>query len=322
MKFPQTLRFCLGMLAAAGLSGPGLAQAAFPERAVTIVVPYPAGGGTDTVARKLAQTLSGYWKVPVVVENSPGAEGLIGTERVLRMPADGYTLLFQISQMMLWKKTMPNSKVDALNDFRYVSKIQTSPLAFGVSPKLPVKSIKEYVQWCQSQQEGCAWGSGSAYAQLMGRQLMDVAGVSDAVNVPYKGTAPMMTDVAGGHISMAVPAVTSSLAQIKGGLFHLLAVGSDKRSGQVPDVPTLVESGYDVHGETWYGLLVSKDTPQDAFDGIVSGIRHASQDRELIERIKGDGGEPVFSTPEAFAQEVRDESRRLDTLLDKYWTTQ
>ncbi|HYG43294.1 MAG TPA: tripartite tricarboxylate transporter substrate binding protein, partial [Bordetella sp.] len=193
MKFPHTLRLCLGVLAAAGLAGPGLAHAAFPERAVTIVVPYPAGGGTDTVARKLAQTLSGHWKVPVVVENVPGAEGLIGSERVLRMPADGYTLLFQISQMMLWKKTVPNSKVDALNDFRYVSKIQTSPLAFGVSPKLPVTSIKEYVQWCRSQ-GGCAWGSGSAYAQLMGRQLMDVAGVPDAINVPYKGTAPMMTD--------------------------------------------------------------------------------------------------------------------------------
>ncbi|HYG45484.1 MAG TPA: tripartite tricarboxylate transporter substrate-binding protein, partial [Bordetella sp.] len=100
------------------------------------------------------------------------------------------------------------------------------------------------------------------------------------------------------------------------------AVGSDQRSGQVPDVPTLLESGYDVHGETWYGLLVSKNTPQDAFDGIVAGIRHASQDRELVERIKSDGGEPVFSTPEAFTQEVRDESRRLDTLLDKYWTAQ
>lgn len=322
MKFSRKLAIVPLLLGGAALFGSGNAHAGFPERPVTIVVPYPAGGGTDTIARKLARVLADEWKVSVIVENAPGAEGLIGTERVLRSPADGYTLLFQISQMMLWKKTMPNSKVDALRDFRYVSKIQTSPLAFGISPKLPVKSFKEYVQWCESNKGQCDWGSGSAYAQLIGRQLMDVAGIADAVNVPYKGTAPMMNDVAGGHIAMAVPAVTSSLAQIKGGLFHLLAVGSDQRSSQVPDTPTLRESGYDVHGETWYGLLVDKNTPQDAFDAIVAGVRAASKDQALVDQIKRDGGEPVFSTPQEFTREIEEESRRLDKLLDKYWIEQ
>lgn len=321
MEFPRILA-AAQCLAATALLVSGAAHAAFPERSVTVIVPYPAGGGTDTVARKLARVLAEQWKVPVVVENAAGAHGMIGSERVLRAPADGHTLLFQISQMMLWKKIMPDGKVDALRDFRYVSKIQTSPLAFGVSPKLPVKSFQEYVQWCKDGKGRCDWGSGSAYAQLIGSQLMDVAGIPDAVSIPYKGTAPMMTDVAGGHIAMAVPAVTSSLGQIKGGLFRLLAVGSEQRSSQVPDAPSLSELGYDVRGETWYGLLVHRDTPQAAFDVIVAGVRQASQDKDLVAQIRGEGGEPVFSDTETFTREVMEESRRLDALLDKYWVAQ
>ncbi|KMM24610.1 hypothetical protein L540_04905 [Bordetella pseudohinzii] len=296
------------------------ASAAYPDKPVTIIVPYPAGGGTDTVARKLARNFSQRWKTPVIVENVPGAEGLLGSERVLRAPADGYTLLFQISQMMLWKKTMPRARVNAVEDFRYISKIQTSPLAFGVSPKLGVKTLADYVALCKAGRADCSWGSGSAYAQLIGKQLMDVAGIPNAINIPYKGTAPMMTDVAGGHIAMAVPAVTSSLGQIQGGLFQLLAVGSDRRSSQVPDTPTLAEAGYDVHGETWYGLLVAKQTPQPVVDELSAAVRVASQDADLLAQIRHDGGEPVFSTPEDFARDVTQESQRLESLLEKYWT--
>jgi tripartite-type tricarboxylate transporter receptor subunit TctC len=308
------------LVAVALMSSGASAQAAdFPAHTVSIVVPYPAGGGTDILARKMAKILSEHWRVPVVVENVAGAEGLIGTERVLRAPADGYTMLFQISQMMLWKKTLPASRVDVLKDFRYVSKIQTSPLAFGVSPKIPVKTFGEFVQWCKANANGCAWGSGSTYAQLIGRQLMDIVGLRASPNIPYKGTAPMMTDVAGGHIAMAVPAVTSSLPQIKGGLFHLLAVGSDKRSTLAPEVPTLRESGYAVHGETWYGMLVAKGTPQQAFDKIVEGIQFASRDASLVAQIRNDGGDPIFSSPAAFEEDVKRESQQLDVLLDKYW---
>jgi len=302
------------------LLAPQSVAASFPNRPVTVMVPYPAGGGTDTLARKLAKSLSDYWKVPVVVENAGGAEGQIGTQKVLNAPADGYTLLFQLSQMLLWKKTVPNNKINALEDFRYVSKIQTSPLAFGVSAKNPAKSLDEFVQWCKSEEtRNCSWGSGSAYAQLIGKQLMDVAGLKSAVNIPYRGTAPMMTDVLGQHIAMAVPAVTSSLAQVQGGTFRILAVGSDKRSAQVPDVPTLAELGYPVHGETWYGLLVSKNTPQPVFDSIVQGIQAVSKDEALLTQIRQEGGEPIFSSPEVFQQQVEKESEILDVLLDKYW---
>jgi tripartite-type tricarboxylate transporter receptor subunit TctC len=316
-----SLLFTLGTLVLSAMV-PAAALAAYPDKPVTIIVPYPAGGGTDTVARKLARTFSLRWKTSVIVENVPGAEGLVGSERVLRAPADGYTLLFQISQMMLWKKTMPQARVNAVDDFRYVSKIQTSPLAFGVSPKLGVKTLADYVTLCKSGRAECSWGSGSAYAQLIGKQLMDVAGIPNAINIPYKGTAPMMTDVAGGHITMAVPAVTSSLGQIQGGLFQLLAVGSDRRSSQVPNAPTLAESGYKIHGETWYGLLVAKKTPQAVVDELAAAVSDAAKDTDLVAQIRHDGGEPVFSNTEDFTRDVIQESKQLESLLDKYWTAQ
>lgn len=296
------------------------AVASFPDRPVTVMVPYPAGGGTDALARKLARSLADYWKVPVVVENAGGAEGQIGTQRVLNAPADGYTLLFQISQMLLWNKTVPNNKIDAVKDFRYVSKIQTSPLVFGVSSKLPVRSFEEYVTWCKSNE--CAWGSGSAYAQLIGKQLMAEAGLPDTVNIPYRGTAPMMTDVLGTHIAMAVPAVTSSLGQIKGGTFRALAVGSKVRFDQLPDVPTLTELKYPVQGETWYGLLVARNTPQPVFERIVQAVKAVSADEALQAQIRSEGGKPVFNAPDVFQREVEQESEQLNTLLDKYWAPQ
>ncbi len=315
-KFYKILCWAVG--ATLGVST--TAAATFPDRPVTVMVPYPAGGGTDALARKLARSLADYWKVPVVVENAGGAEGQIGTQRVLNAPADGYTLLFQISQMLLWNKTVPNNKIDAVNDFRYVSKIQTSPLVFGVSSKLPVRNFEEYVTWCKS--NDCAWGSGSAYAQLIGKQLMAEAALPDTVNVPYRGTAPMMTDVLGSHIAMAVPAVTSSLGQIKGGAFRALAVGSKMRFDQLPDVPTLVELKYPVQGETWYGLLVAKKTPQPAFERIVQAVRAVSTDESLRAQIRAEGGTPVFNTPDVFQREVEQESEQLNTLLDRYWAPQ
>lgn len=314
-------RFLLASMISAGIASSASAWAApFPSRPVTIVVPYSTGGGTDTLARRMAKTLSGHWHVPVIVENIPGADGLIGTERVLRKPADGYTLLLQVSQIMMWKKTQPNSHVDIPRDFRFVSEIQTSPLAFGVSPTLPVKSLGEFVQWCKANAKtACSWGTATDYGRLIGMQFMDEAGLKDAANIPYKGTAPMMTDVAGNHISMEIPSIASSLAQIKGGLFHLLAVGSEKRSAFAPDVPTLKETGYSERGKDWYGMLVAKGTPRQAFDTIVEGIKFASKDASLVEQIRVMGGEPVFSSPQEFERDVEHESKQLNQLLNKYW---
>lgn len=305
--------------AAAVLPPSNASAAGFPEHAVTIVVPYPAGGGTDMLARQLANALSKYWKVSVIVQNMPGAEGLIGSQHVLREPADGYTWLLQITQMLLWKKTLPDNNVNVLADFDFVSKLQTSPIAFGVSAKSPAKTFAQFVQWCKSKKPNCSWGTATSYGQLVGGQLMDMAGLKNATNIPYKGTAPMLTDAIGGHIDMAIPSLSSGLAQAKGGLFRLLAVGSSKPSPFAPDVPSLQQIGFDVHAEDWYGILAKKGTPPPVLKAMESGIMAVSKDPALLAAIRNTGSQPVFSSSEQFTREISQEAAAMDRLLDKYW---
>ena len=303
----------------AAILAPAAAQAAFPDRPVTIVVPYPAGGGTDTLARQLALALSRHWNASVIVQNVPGAEGLIGSQHVLRQPADGYTWLLQITQMLLWKKTIPGNNVNVLDDFDFVSKLQTSPLAIGVSAKAPVKTFGDFVKWCKSKKPNCSWGTATSYGQLVGGQLMDAAGLANATNIPYKGTAPMLTDAIGGHIDMAIPSLSSELAQARGGLFRLLAVGSSAPSPFAPEVPSLQQLGFDVHAEDWYGILTRKGTPQPVLQAIEAGIQAVSKEPALLAAIKNTGSQPVFSSSAQFTREVRQESKLMDQLLAKYW---
>jgi tripartite-type tricarboxylate transporter receptor subunit TctC len=290
----------------------------FPTRAVTMIVPYPAGGGTDTVARSLARALSARWNQPVVVENVSGADGLIGTRRMLQMPADGHTILVQVNQMLLWPSTMPTAKVEIDKSFRLVTKLQNSPMAFGTSTKFPGTTLKEFLAWCKTNNPPCTVGAATAFGNLMGRQLMDLAGVGSAVFVPYKGTAPMMTDVLGGHVTMGLPSTAFAIPHIERGTFKILAVGSQKRFHLLPNVPTLAEQGYNVNADTWYGMMVAKETPQAAFDAIVSSVKAVSKDSALLASIHTNGGQPIFNSPEEFEAEVRQELQLLRPILQKY----
>lgn len=151
----------------------------FPSRAVTIIVPYPAGGGVDVLARSLGQALSRHWGQPVIAANQAGADGVIGTQRVLGAPADGYTLAMSVNQILLWKASMPDVRIDVLKDFRLVTKIQNNPLALGVSTKFPVGNVKDVLAHCESPGQSCSWGSGTLYSRMIGRQLMDVLGAKE-----------------------------------------------------------------------------------------------------------------------------------------------
>jgi tripartite-type tricarboxylate transporter receptor subunit TctC len=290
----------------------------FPTRTVTIIVPYPAGGGTDTVARSLARALSGRWNQPVIVENISGADGLIGTNRMLQLPADGHTILVAVNQMLLWPSTMPTVKIDIQKSFRLITKLQNSPMAFGTSTKFPGNTLKDFLGWCKSAASPCTVGAATAFGNLMGRQLMDLERVGSAVFVPYKGTAPMMTDVLGGHVTMGLPSTAFAMPHIQRGTFKILAVGSRKRFPLLPDVPTLAEQGYNVNADTWYGMMVAKDTPQPVFDAIVSSVKAVSKDPALLASIHTNGGQPIFNSPEEFEVEVQQERQLLEPIMIKY----
>ncbi len=291
------------------------AQPAFPTRPVTIVVPYAAGGGTDAIARRLAQGLATRWKQTVVVENIPGADGVIGTQRALRAPADGHTLLMQLNQMLLWGATAPTAKIDIQKDVRLISKIQHSPLVVVASPKFPGATLKEFAAWCQSANPSCTWGSATHSGQLAGKQLLDAAAVKNAIHAPYKGTTPMITDVMGGHITMGLVTVAAGLPHLKSGALKFLAIGSRERFPAAKDTPTMVEQGYPVEAGTWFGIMVARDTPSPIVDAIAAGIRAVSQDPELLKAIETNGGAPIFNSPQQFQREVEEEARALAPVL-------
>jgi tripartite-type tricarboxylate transporter receptor subunit TctC len=319
LKTLSTLAKVIGV-AAAGLMMVSQAASAqtFPTRTVTIIVPYPAGGGTDTVARSLGRALSARWGQPVIVENVSGADGLIGTRRMLQLPADGHTMLVQVNQMLLWPSTMPTAKVDIQKDFRLITKLQNSPVAFGTSSKNPGNNLKEFLAWCKTASTPCTVGAATAFGHLMGRQLMDLADVRSAVFVPYKGTAPMMTEVLGGHVTMGMPSTAFAIPHIERGTFKIFAVGSRKRFHLLPNVPTLAEQGFNVNADTWYGMMVAKDTPQAVFDAIVSSVKAVSKDPGLLQSIHVNGGQPIFSTPEEFEADVQQELQLLRPIMQKY----
>lgn len=315
------VRAVLALVSLALAAGGALAKeppAGFPSRPVTIVVPYPAGGGVDLIARILAKSMTERWGVAVNVENQAGADGLVGTQRVLRAPADGHTILAQVSQVLLWKSSMPSARIDVLRDFRLVSKIQSTPLMFVAPATLPVDTFGGFVAWCADPSHACTWGSGTAHGQLVGRELFAMAGLTRATHAPYKGTAPMTTDLIGGHIQLAVTSIASAMPHFKAGKLKFLAAAAPARAAALPEVPTLAEAGYRLEAETWYGLMVARATPQPAFDEIVAAVQAASKSPTVLAAIQASGMTPVFNAPAEFAREAQDEAAFLEPLVAKY----
>jgi len=311
-------------MAALGLaSGVVLATAAtahaqgapWPTKTISMIVPYPPGGGSDALARALGQAMGERWGQSVIVENVAGADGIIGTQKVIRAPADGHTILLQVNQMLLYKAAAPELKL--MENLKLVSMIQHSPLSFAVASSFPGNTMKDLIAYCKVNK--CSWGSSTKYGTLIGKQLMDAAGLSDlVVHAPYKGTGPMMTDLLGGHITLGLPAVASGLPHFKSGKLKFLAVGSPERFSMVPHVQTLVEGGLQVYGNSWYGLMVHKDTPAPIFSAIVDAVKAASKNQALLNIIESNAALPDFSDPVKFAEDVRKETIQMEALMLKF----
>jgi tripartite-type tricarboxylate transporter receptor subunit TctC len=294
------------------------AQGTFPSRTVTIVVPYAAGGGTDAVARTLAKALSAHWNQSVIVENRTGADGWIGTQWALNQPADGHTILVQLNSLMLWRWSMPENKFDVLQDMRVITKIQNSPMVATVKGDTKATSLRDFLAACKAAAKPCSIAGATVSANLVGQQLMDLGGLSDAPSVPYKGTAPMITDLLGGHIDVALISASLAVPMTTEGKVKSFAVGTDTRYKRLPDAPTFVEAGYPIHATTWYGLMVKRGVGDAAFNAIVEGIQKVSKQPEVLEAIENQGGIPVFDSPAAFEADIRRESAALVPLAEKY----
>ncbi|MDQ0610939.1 tripartite-type tricarboxylate transporter receptor subunit TctC [Variovorax sp. W1I1] len=312
-----------GMLAAAALLSlgpPALAQTAWqPDRPVTLVVPYSAGGGTDATARAVSKQLGVIWKQPVVVENMPGADGLIGTRRVMEARPDGYTLLLQVPSIVVTKYTPGLKGIDPLARLEPVTAVSQSPAAVVVSAKLPVKTFGEFVQYCKTAAQPCSLGTGESTARISAKQLAAEAGLPNLIVVNYRGTGAIVTDMIANNVNMAFTGITAALPHYKAGTLKILATQGPKRAAALPEVPTTAEAGYpQFQSVTWFGLFAPKGTPASVTQGIVAALREAVKDTDVQKTIAAAGAEPVVNAPAAFAAQVRHESDRLAALVKLY----
>jgi tripartite-type tricarboxylate transporter receptor subunit TctC len=290
-----------------------------PDHQVNLIVPYAAGGGTDTTARAVAKQLGVLWKQPVVVENIPGADGLIGTRRAMEAKPDGYTLLMQVPGIALTKH-MPGFKgVDPLTQLIPVTAVSQSPAAIVASAKLPVKTLPELFQYCKNSKQPCSMASGETLARVSAKQISAEVPLPELITVNYRGTSAIVTDLIANNVNFSFTGITAALPHHKAGTLRILATQGRSRASVLPDVPTTKEAGFpQFQSVTWFGLFAPKGTSAAVQQGIVTALREAINDADVRQTIAASGADPVVNDPADFAVQVLEESERLGALIKLY----
>ncbi len=308
------IRKLAAALAAATLSL--LAHAAhaqpWPQRPVTIVVPYSPGTGADLLARALAPRLAERWKVPVVTENRPGASGNIGAEAVAKAAPDGHTLLFAATSFATNPAVSRNLPFDPATSFAPLTLLATSALALVVSPELPVRSFDELAALARKEPGKLNYSSpGTGTSQHFAMELLKLDGKMDLVHVPYKGQGGGLADLVGGHVPVAIVALQTAAPQVRAGKIRLLAVLGPMRAATFPDVPTMKEQGYpDLVIETWYAAFAPGGTPQGTVVRLNADLNEALADPSIRESLQKQGLTPGGGTSEALRAHVAAELAR------------
>ncbi len=311
-------RALLGALAAAAaLALPGAWAQTWPSRSVSIIVPFPAGGTTDVLARALGQELSKTLGQPVVVENKPGAGATLGADYVAKAKADGYTLLMGAVHHTIATSVYRKLGYDFEKDFAPITTVALVPNVLVVNPQVPAKTVQELLAQAKAQSGKLTYGSnGTGTGQhLIGAQFEGMGGVQ-LLHVPYKGSGPLTTDLLGGQISMSFDTVTPVLPHIKAGKLRALAVTTAKRSVTLPDVLTLEEAGlpgFDMG--TWFGMLAPAGTPKDIVARLNADMVKIIQSPEFRKKMDDIGADPIANTPEQMARQIKDDTARFARLV-------
>ncbi len=286
----------------------------YPAKPIRFVVPFPPGGPLDIMARGIGVKLQEAWGQPVVVENKPGAGGGIGADLVAKSPGDGYTLLMgAVSTHAINPTLYARIPYDAVKDFAPVTLVAQVPNILVVHPSLPVKSVRELIEYAKAKPGALSFASGStgSTGHLAGELFKTMAGV-DMVHIPYKGAAPAMFDLLAGQTQLMFDNVANALPNVKAGKLRALAVTTTIRLPALPDLPTIDEAGlrgFDL--TTWFGVFVSAKTPKSVVQALNAEIVKALASKELRERLAAMGTEPPsITTPEEFAAFVQREAAK------------
>ena len=285
----------------------------FPLKPVRIVVPFPAGGSTDLIARQLAQRLSEQWGQPVLIDNRSGAGGALGSEQVARAPADGYTLLMgSVSTHAIIPHIQSKLGYDPIAGFTPITEVARFPSMLVASYALPVTTLRELVALAKRRPGQVTYASNGngTNSHLAGEMLKAAAGI-DLLHVPYKGAAPAIADVVAGHIAMMFTGVANGISYVKARRLRAIAVASLQRSQSLPDVPTLDESGFKGFDVTiWLGLWAPASLPADLLGKLNADVVSALKSQKVEELFVTQDAQPVGSSPAAFALRVREELSR------------
>lgn len=318
MPFPmQPTRRRFSCIIGAGVLGaltaPLVRAQAYPNRPVKVIVAYAPGGANDITARIYAEALGARLNQPFVVENRPGASGITGTRFAAKSDPDGYTLMMGAGGVMTINPALyKDLPYDPLRDFAPIGLASRSPLVMVVPAALPVKSVADLIAFARSRAEGITFASPGAGTPLhLAGELFTRQAEIKALHVPYKGSAPAIADVIAGRVDLMCDALNSSLPFIRAGKLRALAVTTAERSDQLPDVPTLQESGlkeFDV--SSWFGFFAPADTPKDIVALLSSELKKATTMPETRQKIAQIGLETVSSTPEQLRAMVQREQLR------------
>lgn len=298
--------------AALFLASPAARAQSYPSRQITLVIPFAAGGSNDIIARAIGKQLSEAWGQPVIAENRPGAGGVIGASAVAAAPPDGYTLLlvsttFTINAAI--KKSMP---FDTARDFTPIAFVARSPLLFVASKDLPVKSAKDALALAKSKPDRITYASAGigSINQIAAELIAQSAGVK-LMHVPYKGGAPALNDLLGGHVDVYVSSMPQVQQLAQSGQVNALAVTSVKRAQLLPDVPTLDESGipgFDL--SSWWGIVGPAGMPPEVVNALNAEINKALNSPEIAKFMASEGAEAQAMTPQAFGELIHTEIKR------------
>ena len=276
----------------------------YPTRPIRLVVPVPPGGSNDVLSRITAQAMSPGLGQSIVIDNRAGAAGMIGADNVAKSAPDGYSLLNIQASFVANPALRSKMPYDTLNDFAFVGMMARAPLLAVVHPSLPVKHIKELVALAKAHPGQINYGTPGigSHTHLSTELFRRMAGI-DIVHVPYKGIAPALTDLMGGQLQLAMTSPPSVMSQVQSGRLKALAVGSEKRSVFLPDIPTIAEAGFaSYRADYWWGIAAPVKTPVEIVHRLAAELNKALQSAELRQRFAAEGAEPSSMTGEALKQ--------------------
>jgi tripartite-type tricarboxylate transporter receptor subunit TctC len=307
MRSRRVLFACVVVAVASGVAAPASAQG-YPTKQIELVVPFVAGGTTDSIARLMAQRFTESWSQTVIVNNRPGAGSGIGTAAVAKAAPDGHTLLVTTFAFAA-NPALAKVSFDPIKDFAPITEIASLPMMLLVHPSVPAKNLQEFIALAKASPTGLDYASsGPGTSTHLAAEMFNTMAGTRLVHVPFKGNADVYNALLGGHVKVHFSLVPSGIAHVRAGKLRVLAVTTEKRLPYLPDVPTIAESGFPTYEiSSWQGMFAPAGTRQDIVAKINGEVVELLKTPAMRERMAREGADPVGSSPQQFAQRVASE---------------